>query len=46
MKRLIELSNHCKAIKDNAIIIARYYYFAVKWFGGSAYNKCKSSVTK
>ena len=46
MKRLIELSNHCKAIKDNAIIIARYYYFAVKWFGNGAYNRCKNSVTK
>ena len=46
MKRLIDNSDYCKAIKDNARIIAKYYYLAVKWFGNRAYNKCKNSVTK
>jgi hypothetical protein len=29
------------AIKSNAMIVAKYYYQAVNWFGGSAYKRCK-----
>lgn len=41
MKVLIQNSDHSKAIKDNAEIVAYYYYQAVNWFGNSAYNRCK-----
>jgi len=41
MKVLINQSGHGKAIRDNALIVAYYYYQAVNWLGKSAYNRCK-----
>jgi hypothetical protein len=41
MQVLIDNSLYSKAIKDNAKIVAKYYYYAVKFLGHSAYNKCK-----
>lgn len=43
MKVLIGLSDSCLAIRDNAKIVAYYYYQAVNWFGSSAYNRCKKA---
>ena len=41
MKQLIKNWYGSKAIKDNANIIAYYYYQAVNWFGYFAYNRAK-----
>jgi len=41
MNVLIDNAILPKAIKDNARIMAKYYYYAVKFLGHSAYNKCK-----
>lgn len=41
MKVLIDNSGCCLAVRDNAKIVAYYYYQAVNWFGKSAYNRCK-----
>ena len=41
MKVLIRESTMPLACKENAYIVAYWYYQAVNWFGYAAYNRCK-----